>query len=289
MPAMNSTTELTVTRHIRAPRSVVYAAWTSPDLIRRWFIPGAEAPQIEADIRVGGSYCISFVGQGCDGKPGMAVKGKYTELTPTSRVQFTWHPEDGSNESLVTVELKDAGDGTELRLTHTGLMDAADVQRHTHGWTSILDKLAANYGQVVEIAAAPEKVYAALNTLAGLRGWWTEVSGDTAPGGEIVFTFGGKGATRMRIETSEAPHGGKARVHWRCTGSEAIDDWKGTRVEFELASAGNGTHLRFEHIGLTPALPCFENCQKGWGKYLPSLKALAETGTGYPYPGRQPA
>lgn len=291
MTVTPSTTELTVTRHIRAPRAVVFAAWTSTEMIRRWFIPGDTPPAlIEADVRVGGQYRIEFSGTSCEGKPGMGVTGRYTELVPNRRLQFTWLPTDTAQESLVTVEVADVGDGTELRLTHTGLADAADVARHAHGWNSILDKFAANYGSVVEIAAAPEKVYAALSSLPGLRGWWTEVAGDTGVGGEIVFTFGGRGATRMRIEATDAPRGGQARVHWLCLGSEAVADWKGTRVEFALSPGANGsTQLRFEHLGLVPALACFEDCQKGWNKYLPSLKAYAETGAGYPYPGRKPA
>lgn len=291
MTLVNSSTELSLTRHIRAPRSVVFAAWTTPELIRRWFTPGDMTPSAaEADVRVGGRYRIVLNGTNCAGDHTgeMVATGEYTAVVPDRKLQFTWT--NAGRQSLVTVELLDAGDGTELRLTHTGLADAADVERHARGWNSILDKISGSYAKLVEIAAAPDKVLAAVTTAAGVAGWWNPASGNPGRGEELLITFP-NGFVRLRVEQARPPQAdGKARVHWLCTACDVVPDWEGTRIEFDLAPGLNGnTQLAFQHNGLTPALPCFDMCERGWDRYLPSLKAYAETGIGFPNQTRRSA
>ena len=50
--------EVKVTRSFRAPRALVYRAYTEPDLVRRWLLgpPGWSMPVCEMDVRVGGQY-----------------------------------------------------------------------------------------------------------------------------------------------------------------------------------------------------------------------------------------
>jgi len=52
---------------------------------------------------------------------------------------------------------------------------------------------------------------------------------------------------------------------------------------FRLSPEAGGTRLDFEHIGLTPALQCFDICQSGWTIFLGSLESLVETGQGQPF------
>ena len=60
----------------------------------------------------------------------------------------------------------------------------------------------------VGIDAPPERVYEALTTSEGLRGWWVaEAKGDPASGGTIDFGF-------CRMQVLEAVPG--ERVRWRC-------------------------------------------------------------------------
>ena len=56
---------LTLTRRLRARPEKVYAAWTKPENLVRWFGPGELKPgttQAELDVRVGGRYRIRFTG-----------------------------------------------------------------------------------------------------------------------------------------------------------------------------------------------------------------------------------
>ena len=133
---------LTVKRRLNAPPAKVYAAWTDPQKIARWFGPArvkAGTEQASIDARVGGRYRISFDmedGEHCE------VGGVYREIVPNERLVFSWAwhstPE---RESQVTISLKPDGDGTLLTLHHEQFFDSAARDSHERGWTGMLDKL----------------------------------------------------------------------------------------------------------------------------------------------------
>ena len=133
---------LSVTRRLSAAPAKVYAAWTDPQKIIRWFgRPDAkpESFQAEIDARIGGRFRISFSA----GDEYYQVGGAYREVVPNARLVFSWAwhstPE---RESLVTVSLKPDGDGTLLTLLHEQLFDQAACDGHSRGWNSSLDTLA---------------------------------------------------------------------------------------------------------------------------------------------------
>ena len=133
---------LTLKRRIDAIPEKVFAAWTDPEKIARWFGPSkvkAGSVRAEIDLRVGGSYRISF--EGGDGEY-FQVGGVYREVTPNARIAFSWAwhstPE---RESQVTVSLQPDGGGTLVTLHHEQFFDEAARDGHARGWTELLDKL----------------------------------------------------------------------------------------------------------------------------------------------------
>ena len=133
---------LTLKRRLNAPPEKVYAAWTDPQKIARWFGPARVKPgteQASIDARVGGRYRISFDME--DGEHS-EVGGVYREMVPNERLVFSWAwhstPE---RESLVTVSLKPDGEGTLLTLHHEQFFDEAARDGHQRGWSIALDKL----------------------------------------------------------------------------------------------------------------------------------------------------
>jgi uncharacterized protein YndB with AHSA1/START domain len=133
---------LTLKRRLNAPPAKVYAAWTDPEKIARWFGPAqvvAGSVRAEIDARIGGRYRISFEMQ--DGEYHEVI-GVYREMVPNQRLAFSWAwhstPE---RESQVTVSLKPDGDGTLLTLHHEQLFDQAARDGHEGGWIGTLDKL----------------------------------------------------------------------------------------------------------------------------------------------------
>lgn len=144
-----------------------------------------------------------------------------------------------------------------------------------------------HYQHSLTIAASPAAVYAALTTIEGLRGWWTQdCEGATDVGGTIHFRFGAC-YKDMRIERLEPGR----EVRWQCTRAHIAadtvtraDEWVGTQPVFRISNEGQGrTRLDFEHIGLVPSLQCYDLCYKGWQHFLGSLQQYLEAGAGTPY------
>jgi uncharacterized protein YndB with AHSA1/START domain len=146
-----------------------------------------------------------------------------------------------------------------------------------------------HYKKDILIAAPAADVYRALTTPAGLRGWWTATCDvGTGVGARSTFRFG-QTHNVMRIEGLQPD----AEVRWRCLEQHhhapgqltRVDEWAGTSVVFLLEpKTPASTLLHFEHLGLVPALECYEICNGGWNHFLgTSLKNLVETGTGAPF------
>jgi uncharacterized protein YndB with AHSA1/START domain len=144
-----------------------------------------------------------------------------------------------------------------------------------------------NYQHSLDISADAATVYAALTTTEGLRGWWSQDCDVThGIGGSLLFRFGAnfKG---MRVERLEP----EREVRWLCTRAHIAashvtrkDEWVGTHIIFRLTPVDSGrTRLDFEHIGLVPAMQCYDLCRDGWNYFLPSLQQFAETGCGTPF------
>lgn len=117
-----------------------WRAWTDGAELARWW-----APESQMDIRVGGSYALSWP------RMGWVLRGAYGEVQPGHRLAFTWQwdHEPSLPEREVTVDFApiDGGTGTRLTITHgpygSGEAEAADRQSHLEGWTHFLGQLGA--------------------------------------------------------------------------------------------------------------------------------------------------
>ena len=98
---------LEVRRRIAAPPEDVYDAWTTPEILTRWFSPTTNHAVIVhlVDARVGGRYRIEM--RHTSGKSHIAV-GEYREMQRPTRLAFTWRWEGSPMaDSLVTLDLLD--------------------------------------------------------------------------------------------------------------------------------------------------------------------------------------
>jgi uncharacterized protein YndB with AHSA1/START domain len=139
--AVAEDTRLVVRRTYDAPVAAVYAAWTDAEQIAEWMAP-ADAfgrSEVVADLRVGGRYRV--VMHAPDGET-HRVGGVYREIVPGRRLVYTWAWESTpERESLVTVEFRPDGGGTELLLTHERFVDRAARDKHNEGWIGCLGRL----------------------------------------------------------------------------------------------------------------------------------------------------
>jgi uncharacterized protein YndB with AHSA1/START domain len=131
---------LVIRREYSAPPARIYEAWTNPQLAKQFLCPdGARVGDVSMDVRVGGAYRIAMLRP--DSEPYVAY-GTYREVAPNARLSMTWTWQEDTpqeeHETLLTLEFKPHGSGTEFILTHERLASVESRERHTHGWESML-------------------------------------------------------------------------------------------------------------------------------------------------------
>jgi uncharacterized protein YndB with AHSA1/START domain len=79
--------QILITREFDAPRHLVYRAWTTPELVRRWWSGKRGEMQVaEIDLRVGGTWrYVMIAGGGFE----VAFHGEYREIVPDERIVTT--------------------------------------------------------------------------------------------------------------------------------------------------------------------------------------------------------
>jgi uncharacterized protein YndB with AHSA1/START domain len=136
--------EIVMTRVFDAPRSMVFDAFSKPELLKRWFGPhGWSLVVCEVDLKVGGGF--RFVLRGPDGKE-MGMRGVYLEIVPPERSVHMESFDDYPGESQVSaVFVEQAGKTT---LTATVLYPSQEIRDIViksgmeHGAAESYDKLA---------------------------------------------------------------------------------------------------------------------------------------------------
>ena len=79
--------EILITREFDAPRHLVYKAWTTPELVERWWAGHrGKTTLVEMDLRVGGRWRYVLVSN--DGQE-VAFNGEYREIVPNERIVNT--------------------------------------------------------------------------------------------------------------------------------------------------------------------------------------------------------
>lgn len=82
-----SDTQILITREFDAPKHLIYKAWTTPELIRRWWSAKRGAVTVaDVDLRVGGTWRWVMV---TDDGFEVAFHGEYRELAPDERIVCT--------------------------------------------------------------------------------------------------------------------------------------------------------------------------------------------------------
>ena len=130
-------------RVLRAKPERVYRAFLDPDAMVKWLPPnGFTAKMHHADVRVGGSYKMSFTNFSTGSS--ISFGGKYLELSPSERLRYTDQFDDPNLPGTmnVTVALKSVSVGTELNITQEGVPDVIPEEACYLGWQESLILLA---------------------------------------------------------------------------------------------------------------------------------------------------
>jgi len=130
-------------RTFQARRTQVFRAWTEPEALRRWWVPGPgySVAEAQVDLRAGGTYRVAM--RNPKGEV-FHLSGRYREVQAPERLVYTWRwerPEMDIGETLVTVEFRDLGASTEVVVTHDLFPSQAACDQHQGGWSGCLDRL----------------------------------------------------------------------------------------------------------------------------------------------------
>ncbi len=122
---------------LQAAVDAVYQAWTDAELLAQWFGPsdGVQA-DAELDLRVGGRYRITMGSR--------TVRGVYLEVSPPTRLAFTWvwDDDDPPVETEVRVSLTPEGPSlTRMVIEHERLPDEVSCMGFEQGWRRTVVRL----------------------------------------------------------------------------------------------------------------------------------------------------
>jgi uncharacterized protein YndB with AHSA1/START domain len=130
-----------IERTFAAPAAEVFDAWTSPEVMRRWFHCESdwETPEAEVDLRVGGE--VRIVMRQPDGTEAKA-RGEYTLIDRPNRLVMTWtFHDDPSNEQLIELSFSESEGATSVLLVNSGISTDGRRDAQDWGWNGCLDQL----------------------------------------------------------------------------------------------------------------------------------------------------
>jgi uncharacterized protein YndB with AHSA1/START domain len=130
-----------IRRTFQAPAEKVFDAWTSAEVIRRWWQAEHdwETSEAEVDLRIGGAVRVVMRDPGKDVDYGGG--GLYTEIEPPRRLAFTWLWDGDTRRTLIEIDFEETDGATTVSFTHSGLWDEEAVRSHERGWGNVLDNL----------------------------------------------------------------------------------------------------------------------------------------------------
>jgi uncharacterized protein YndB with AHSA1/START domain len=133
---------LRIERRFQAPVQDVFEAWTSEEVMRRWFHgrPDLETPTAEVDLRVGGRIRIVMRNPETGDEYGAA--GEYTEIEPPRRLVFTWvWDDDPADLQMIELEFSEEGGVTTVVMVNSGIPTEERRASQHDGWHVCFDNL----------------------------------------------------------------------------------------------------------------------------------------------------
>jgi uncharacterized protein YndB with AHSA1/START domain len=132
---------LRIERTFQAPAEAVFEAWTSEEVLRRWWHEEHdwETTEVEVDLRVGGALRVVMRNPHKDAVYGGG--GTYTEIERPTRLAFTWIWDGNTRRTLIELDFEETDGITTVRFTQSRLWDEEAVRAHERGWGKFFDNL----------------------------------------------------------------------------------------------------------------------------------------------------
>lgn len=133
---------LVAQRRVTAEVQRVFEAWTTPELLCKWWGPaGVECTDAEVDLTLGGRYRLA--NEQSDGST-VWITGVFLEIEKPNMLRYSWTSEplsDSSYHSEVLVTFEGIGLETEVTVRHERIQSEASRIGHGAGWSGCLDGL----------------------------------------------------------------------------------------------------------------------------------------------------
>ncbi|MGO9960409.1 MAG: SRPBCC family protein [Solirubrobacteraceae bacterium] len=131
-----------IERTFDAPAAEVFDAWTSDEVMRRWFhcAPDWDTSETEVDLRVGGK--VRVVMRRPDGTK-VQAQGQFRAIDRPRRLVMTWiFDDDPSNVQLIELSFSESGGSTTVVMVNSGISTDERRDAQEEGWHGCLDQLA---------------------------------------------------------------------------------------------------------------------------------------------------
>ncbi len=273
--AATPATELELVRLIDAPRRLVFAAWTDPVHVAKWFVlDGMSTKHVAIDVRPGGAWLIHL--RMPDGTP-VVVNRSFREIVPLQRIVFYEKCMVGERVALdgvhtILFEEIDGKTRITVRCELATAFDRDNQMGWSGGWNQIFGHLAAHLAPIhaevsqreistTRLLAAPrERVFAVWTDPAHIGQWWgpdgfsvTTQKMDVRSGGEWVYTMHGPDGTdypnRIDYEEVVAPE----RLVYTLRGGKAGDEPSQHHTTVIFTDENGKTRLDMQMLFASPA------------------------------------
>jgi len=132
---------LRMQRTYNASAERVFDAWTSEEVMRRWWHAGHDwhTTEAEVDLRIGGTIRVTMHDPHKDKQVGGG--GQYVEIQRPTRLVFTWLWDGTDRRQMIEIDFEEKDGSTTVRFAHRNLWDEAAVRDHDMGWGVCFDNL----------------------------------------------------------------------------------------------------------------------------------------------------
>jgi hypothetical protein len=139
-----------------------------------------------------------------------------------------------------------------------------------------------DFHKTITVKASAKEVY---EKIARVGDWWAKcfIGKALKVGDTFRIEFG---RTWVNFKIIEATPGKK--IVWYVADSylpwlKDKMEWNYTKIIYEISSNAGKTKIDFTHLGLLPEIECYENCEKGWIRFITiSLPKFIDEGKGLP-------
>ena len=139
-----------------------------------------------------------------------------------------------------------------------------------------------NYHTTIYVNTSAED---AMKKISEVNKWWAKkVNGKTEKlNDKFTVDFGN---TFVNFQVSELVPNKK--VVWKVTDCNLHwinnkKEWNNTEAVFEISEKNGSVKIDFTHVGLNPAIECYNDCERGWNEYIGiSLEKFMNEGKGMP-------